>query len=250
MTQPNWWQRRPAERRPERTHRKRVQINSDLPCDLPGCSQRRRQLGRFCDQHRKRLEMYGCPRAKAGLSRAAWKPYVEAAAAFVEEQLTAGHPSVVAMVAWCDREIALCSRPLGRPSAGRDVDRAADYAARVRRVVARGLDGRELASRFVAAYLADDRGHDARPTFSSDEHFRHQAARLVMHRGLIGRLPWPRSRKDPASLPTLHTQYHDPCASTRRFVFDRFNRALGVVACHAADEIRRRQSQQHYERVL
>lgn len=114
-------------------------------------------------------------------------------------------------------------------------------------MVARGLDGRELAARFVAAYLADGRGHEARPTFTSDENFRHQAARLVMHRGLIGRLPWPRSRKDTAPLPTLHTQYHDPCSSTRRFVFDRFNRALGVVASRAAAEIRWRHPQYHHE---
>ncbi|MGQ3301207.1 hypothetical protein [Reyranella sp.] len=172
---------------------------------------------------------------------------MEAAAAFVDQQLRACHPSIAAMAAWCEREVALSNRPLGPPSAGKDIDRAADYSGRLRRVVERGLEGRELAARFVAAYLADDRGHDSRPAFTSDENFRHQAARLVMHRALIGRLPWPRSRKGPAPLPTLHTQYHDPCAGTRRFVFDRFNRALGIVAHRAADEIRRRHPRYHHE---
>jgi hypothetical protein len=83
----------------------------------------------------------------------------------------------------------------------------------------------------------DDRGHQARPRFKGDGHFLHQAARLLLHRALIGRLPWKRQR--PFKLPQAHIDnYHDPNVRTRRYAFRRINSVLGVVAIAAADALR------------
>jgi hypothetical protein len=214
-----------------------------LPCSVDGCGFRREALGRYCNQHRKRLERTGHPAVARSIPVAAWKPLVELAASFVAEQLATQlpHPSIAAAVRWCDDELALARKRFNAPRRRDRGPDAVDYAARLRRVSGRGLDGRELLARLIAANLADDRGHEARPQIKSDSHFMNQAARLLLHRALIGRLPWTRVR--PTSPPAPHlNSYNDPLVGVRRHAFTRINGAIGVVAIASADELRRRLS--------
>lgn len=218
-------------------------VNGTLPCTADGCGCRREALGRYCNQHRKRRERTGHPAVARSIPAAAWKPLVELAASFVAEQLAIQppHPSIAAAVRWCDEELAQARKRYNEPRRRDRGPDAVDYAARLRRVSGRGLDGRELLARLIAAYLADDRGHEARPQIKSDAHLEHQAARLLLHRALIGCLPWKRIR--PSSPPAPHlNNYHDPLVGVRRHAFTRINGAIGVVAIAAADELRRRLS--------
>jgi len=235
--------RRYPDRRTNRGWRERSVVNGTLPCTVDGCGYRREALGRYCGKHRKQLERTGHPAVARSIPIAEWKPLVELAASFVAEQLSVQppHPSIAAAVRYCDEELALAR---GRYNAPRSRDRGpdtVDYAARLRRVSGRGLDGRELLARLIAAYLADDRGTEARPQIRSDTHFAHQAARLLLHRALIGRLPWTRVRPPGPPAPRLNN-HHDPLVGVRRHAFTRINGAIGVVAIACADELRRRLS--------
>jgi hypothetical protein len=235
--------RRYLDRRPNRGWRERSLVNGTLPCTVDGCGYRREALGRHCGKHRKHLERTGHPAVARSIPIATWKPLVELAASFVAEQLAAQppHPSIAAAVRWCDDELALARNRHNAPRSSRRGPDAVDYAARLRRVSGRGLDGRELLARLIAAYLTDDRGHDARPVIRTDSHFAHQAARLLLHRALIGCLPWKRVR--PSGPPAPHLDnYHDPLVGVRRHAFARINGAIGVVAIASADELRRRLS--------
>lgn len=219
--------------------RERSKANSTLPCSVEACEAPRRGLGRLCNQHRQRLESTGHPEVRRSLSQADWRPFVESAAAFVAAQLAAGHPSVVAAVKWADYELARACRLAAVPHPSRRSPHAIGYATRLARVARRGLDGRELVSRAIAYHLADDRDCFHKPRFRSEDHFKHQAGRLLLHRALIGRLAWQRTRRQDGPLLSL-ARYNDPSAGLRLYAFYRINKALGVVALLAADELRRR----------
>jgi hypothetical protein len=219
-------------------------VNGTLPCTVDGCGFRREALGRYCGKHRKQLERTGHPAVARSIPIAEWKPLIELAASFVAEQLATQppHPSIAAAVRWCDDELALARNRHNAPRSSRRGPDAVDYAARLRRVSSRGMDGKELLARMIAAYMADDRGEEARPHIRGDMHFEHQAARLILHRALIGRLPWRRVKPlGPPPVPHLNN-YHDPLVGVRRLAFTRVNGAIGVVAIKAAEEIRRRLS--------
>lgn len=235
--------RRYPDKRANRRWRDRVAVNGTLPCTVDGCGYRREALGRHCGKHRKQLERTGHPAVSRSISIAEWKPLVELAASFVAEQLATQppHPSIVAAVNWADEELSKARMRAELPRRRGSDQAAFDTAARLRRVASRGLDGRELVARFIAAQLMDERGLEVRPRIKSDDHFLHQAGRLILHRALIGRMPWKRLR--PFKLLQAHIDnYHDPNVRTRRYAFRRTNSAIGVVALAAADELRRRLS--------
>lgn len=223
--------------------RERSAENGALPCAANGCGYRRQALGSLCETHRRRLERTGHHLVERSVHLSEWKPLVETAAQFVAAQLAANppHPSIAAAVSWCDEELARARRWVDVPRRRGSDHAAFDSAARLRRVSSRGLDGRELLARFIAAHLMDDRGLEARPRIRSDGHFLHQAGRLILHRALIGRTPWKRQR--PFKLPQPHIDnYHDPNVRTRRYAFRRVNSAVGVVALAAAEAIRAQQN--------
>lgn len=225
---PLWATRQVDKRLSWRGWRQRAAINTQMPCEVSWCEERRRKLGRYCGKHRQAYEATGHPEAPRCVSRSEWGPLVETAAAFVAEQLLNHHPSMRAGVAWADHELA--HLPMRRNT---------DACERLTRVRDRGLDGRELIARLIAAHLSDDRGQAARPRYRSDHHFSNQAGRLLLHRDRIGRMPW---RRVVSGRCIPLRRYNDPCASSRLFAFHHFSSALGRLAMIAAEELRRRQS--------
>jgi len=219
--------------------RQRSAENEKESCVAPGCGWRRKALGRYCEDHRRNLERTGHPLVGRSIPQDEWKPFVEAASAFVSAQLATEppHPSIVAAVSWASEELTRAHARQGEARRRGTEQAGVEYASRLRRVSSRGLDGRELLARLIAAYLIDDRGHADRPRFKDNDHFAHQAARLLLHRARIGRLAWRRQAAFDLREAPIHA-YHDPNIRTRRYAFHRLNGAIGVVARAAADALR------------
>jgi hypothetical protein len=208
----------------------KVRDNELLPCDLSDCDQLRFKLGRFCRSHARAVYETGDPLGRA-VRRATWRPLVQEAADFVAQQLVTGHAGISDGVRWCARDL------LRKATGSRLAPTEARYFAALARARSAGVAPVDLLARWIAAYLADDRGDNVRPLFRSDEHWRHQAARLFIHgRPIGGGDGWSSRTRTPQ--PPRRRRGDGP--SVRQFAFERVNGALGLLAILAAREIVRR----------
>ena len=205
----------------------RLQRNEENRCDINGCGHMRRGFGRWCRKHAKHHEATGHPTAPT-VRRGHWRPYVIEAAAFVDKQLRAEHPSVCAGVQWCADEL------LGRRVVARKADSArpyTGYAVALARMRRNGIEPADLLARSIAATYAYE--FEGARLFKADDHWRHQAGRLFLLSSPIGPSGWTqRNRENPPSgePPSVGPR-------VRMFAFDRTNAALGVLSVKAADEL-------------
>lgn len=111
------------------------------------------------------------------------------------------------------------------------------YQAAMLRAHRNGVSHTDFLARVVAPYLADERGEEARPLFASDDHFRHQAARLFFLPRPFGsqRKLWAK-RKRGRQAPR---EYGRLSWRTRVYTFRRLTDTLGVFALGASNAIRR-----------
>jgi hypothetical protein len=243
-----------------------TKVNEAHQCSAKGCHRGRFGMSRWCLGHRVARYNTGDPQGRT-LKATDWRAFADPSYRFVRTQLRKGHPSVVAAVHWIDREITLAERlESGSASAGHVDEATSVYLAWLLRAYRSGTTSLDFVSRFVAAYLADDRGSDEpSPRFVSDAHFKLQTARLVLYAHRLHTLGKPQrhhllaeqvakhpeafkveTTEDPrwGGTKTVYrprTPSWRPTFTSRERCFERWNRALGVFAIRAAEAVRKQQ---------
>jgi len=157
----------------------------------------------------------------------------------VDEQLRAGHPGVEAAGQWCAEQF------FGNTVVHRNSRKAhMGYLWALGRARRNGIEPTDLCARWIAAYLADDRGESARPLFKDDSHFRHQAARMFLYAKPLSRAPrWHARRRVENRTPEDAEAAHGmPRWNVREYTFRRVNDSIGLLAMKAANEIKRREA--------
>jgi hypothetical protein len=213
---------------------KQIADNQDARCDFQRCDKSRYKLGRYCRAHALKYSRTGHPAAET-LRRSQWAPYVALSTTFVNAHLRAGHPGIEAAVRWLASEL----HPQGAVVSRSDPKRPhRGYAAALTRCRRNGVEPVDLLARVIAAELADDRGDAARPMFASDAHRRHQSARLFLYAIPHGAAGFSKRRREPSAIPAGESV--NISFRVREYTHTRVHNALGLLACHAADELRRR----------
>jgi hypothetical protein len=207
------------------------------PCDWNNCGCSRWKLSRFCRTHELNNYQTGHPIA-ASVRRGTWGPYIELAAAFINEQLMADHPGIIAAVIWCSGELFPKGAVVTRVAHQRP-HRA--YQAFLTKSRHNGTEPTDLLAYAITGELADDRDLAARPLFASDSHRRHQGARLYLRAVPPSLNDSFLRRKIERPLATReHKGDRSPNWKTREYTHQRVNEALGLLCLKAAEEIRRR----------
>lgn len=224
-------------RRPYRPPRSRgpvgeaLQRNGSHRCDLKDCAYPRLGLGRYCRTHAFNYARTGHPVALSVGPRE-WLPFVLRAETFVCEQLSAGHPSIVAALRWIEQELRNAER-----STTHDVAHL-EYEQAILRAKRSGVDAIAFLARFVAGELADDRGREPGPRYASDTHAAHQRTTLYLYAMPLGRKGRDREPQPPRGYGSRNRW------RVRDYTWKRLNPRLGLLAMKAAEEIRRRDLQQ------
>lgn len=219
--------------------RDQIARNECVGCEVPGCGFQRHKLSALCRRHYRHWEATGHHTA-ATIRRGAWRPWVLDASAFVSQQLRLDHAGVAAGISWFAEELV----------AGGAVARRADprrphtgYGVALARLRRAGVGPDDLLARWFAAFAhqqsdLDQESRPGRRIFQSDDHFRHQAAKLLLYPAPIAAPRWAQGNTDDDdSAPSSAVKFNP---SVRKYTFERVNAALGVLALRAAEEINRR----------
>jgi hypothetical protein len=211
--------------------------NEAARCAVKGCRDHRRGLARYCLHHETNRRNTGHPVGR-DIRRSEWRPYVLQAEAFVREQLRAGHPTIMAAIAWVARELRQAERPTSYSTAHH-----IRYCEALLRAHRNGVDATAFVARAIVGELADDRfTGEPGPRFLDDTHSAHQKTKLFLQPMPYGaeRSSWARRKR----LPQI-TRHRAPLRfGTRAYAHARINKALGVLALKAAAEIKRREAEQ------
>lgn len=207
--------------------------NSERTCECDGCHQPRHEQSKWCRSHKAHYRNTGHPEARH-LRRADWKPYVVMAERFVREQLRGDHPAILAGLRWISDELTKAENPAEHSVA------YLHYAEALIRAGNHGVDPTTFLARWIAGYLADNRGREAGPFFASDEHAAAQIARLYLLPKPFGDQKGQWVRRKLVEQPAIVSSRLS--LATRSFTYERVNAALGMLALKASEEILRRQA--------
>jgi hypothetical protein len=218
---------------PKRRLSAQMSDNQDRRCEHARCDRSRFKFSRWCRLHSENYFRNGHSDAVTAVGRDQWGPFVSSAHAFLTTQIRAGHPGVEDAIRWLASEMvgpgAVARRSGPRCQRG--------YQAALDRCKGHGVEPLDLLARVVAADLGDDRGDAARPMFLSDDHQRHQFARLFLYAVPHHQGGFAKRRRDPA--PSIGRRV-SVSFQVRQFAHARVHGALGLLASYAAAEIRRR----------
>lgn len=151
---------------------RRCRARVQLACAVEHCFRPAQGIGKFCQQHDKRMEQTGDPQGRT-IRKSQLAPYVRTVQAFIGRHRD--HPGIVAALAWLEDIIQ--AAPRGTPPLRTSTPPPIRVALWLSRLKAQGIAPVDVLTVVAAMHLLRDSEPRA---FATDRHFRHQTVIRVL----------------------------------------------------------------------